>query len=320
MDLPPSARGAWSAVALGQDGVVSRRQALDLGWTTDQIQRHRRSGRWVLLHPGVYATFTGPLPWQSSVWAAVLHAGQDAVVSHHTAGRLQGLVDDEPPCVELLVPWGRRVTSRPGVVVRSTRGLAARRHPARALPQTRLEETVLDLDEVSSGVDDVVAWLTRASQRRLTTPGRLLAAVEQRSQLRHRRLVLDAVGEVDLGVASALESRYRGIEGAHGLPRAHRGERVTVGGRHRYADVRYPDYRTRVELEGLRWHRPEDRWRDVRRDNAAVLHGDVVLHYDWRAVAGHPCATAAEVAAVLQSRGWAGQPRACSAACRLSSW
>jgi hypothetical protein len=319
MGLPATSEAEWAALLLDQDGVVSRRQALSLGWTTDQIQRHRRSGRWVRLHPGIYSTFTGPVPWSSTVWAALLHAGPDALASHRTAGRLQGLVDDEPEVVEVLVPWGRRVTRRPGLVVRSTRSLPARRHPARRPPQTRVEETVLDLVEASTGADDVVGWLTKASQRRLTTPDRLMAASRHRPRLRHRVLVLDTIAEVREGVASPLESRYRGLERAHGLPQALRGERITIGGRHWYADVRYADFRTRIELEGLRWHRPEDRWRDSLRDNAGVVHGDAVLRYDWRAVAGRPCATAAEVAVVLRSRGWADRAHPCSATCCMKS-
>lgn len=309
----------WRELTLRQCGVVSREQAMAAGWTTDQVQRNRRGGHWRRLHPGTYATFTGPLSWQAQLWAALLHAGDGAVASHRTAGRLQGLVDVEPVPLELLVPWGRTVSPRPGITTRSSRHIDARRHPARSVPQTRVEETVLDLVELSLTSDDVVAWLARACQRRTTSSDRLLESVHRRPRLRHRRLVLEALGAVSSGVASPLEHRYRrDVEQAHGLPRASRGERIAVGGRHWYADVRYPSHRVRVELEELEWHRAEDRWRDRIRDNAAVLYGDVVLRYDWRAVAGRPCVTAAEVARVLQARGWPNAPQLCSPTCRAA--
>jgi hypothetical protein len=302
----------WHEMLERQSGVISREQALLAGWTADQVRQRQRNAQWHRLHPGVYATFTGPLPWQGRLWAALLHGGHGCAASHLSAGRLQGLVDDDPPTIEIVVPWGRTVLRQPGVVVRSSRHLEHRRHPARTPPQTRPEDTVLDLVEGSGRLDDVVGWLARACQRRLTTPERLRSAVSQRSRLTNRRLVLDTIGDVSDGVASPLEHRYRrDVERAHGLPQATRGERVTVGGRHWYADVRYPSFCVRVELEGLRWHRPEDRWRDGLRDNAAVLVGDVVLRYDWRAVAGRPCATANEVAQVLRRRGWRGTPRRC---------
>jgi hypothetical protein len=313
-------RSAWPETVEAQSGVVSRRQALACGWTSGQIQRHRRSGRWQLVHPGTYVTFTGPLPWTTLVWAALLHAGPDAVVSHRTAGHFQGLVDDQPMLIDVLVPWGRRVTPRPGVVLRSSRRLGRRKHPARSLPQTRVEETVLDLVEASTDVDEVVGWLTRGVQRRRTVPERLLAAVHERARLRHRSLVISILEECREGVASALESRSRhGVEMAHGLPRATRGERLVVAGRTWFADVRYGSFGTRVELEGLRWHPGEERWRDGVRDNAAVLHGDVVLRYDWRAVAGRPCETAREVAHVLRQRGWQGRARLCGPGCSAAS-
>ncbi|HET8616645.1 MAG TPA: hypothetical protein VFL94_14050 [Actinomycetales bacterium] len=319
MELAAGAREAWAALVVEQDGVVSRQQALGVGWTTGQIETHCRRGRWRRLHPGVYAAFTGEVTWRGRLWAGLLHAGAGAVASHRSAGRLQRLVDTDPDVVELLVPWGHRVTAQPGLVVRSSRHLSARRQPARSLPQTRVEETVLDLVELCMRDDDVVGWLTRACQRGLTTPTRLQSALAGRQRLRHRPLVRDALADVVSGVASPLESRYhRDVERSHGLPRASRGERVTVEGRHWYADVRYRAYRLRVELEGLRWHAGEDRWRDAARDNAAVLSGDVVLRYDWRAVAGAPCATARQVAGVLRTRGWPGAVRTCGPACAAS--
>lgn len=309
---------AWSELLAAQSGVVSRSQALAAGWTSNQVQRHRRSGRWRVLHPGTYATFTGPLPWMGRVWAALLHAGPGAVVSHRTAGHLQGLVDEQPAVVDVLVPWGRRVTPRAGLALRSSRWLDQRRHPARSVPQTRVDDTVLDLVDLSQDLDDVVGWLTRACQRRRTVPERLLMAVAERPRLRHRPLVLSILEECREGVASALESRYRrDVELAHGLPRATRGERLVSAGRVWFADVRYGRFGTRVELEGLRWHPSEARWRDGVRDNVAVLHGDVVLRYDWRAVAGRPCQTAREVAHVLRLRGWQGEPTGCGPGCSL---
>ena len=139
--LSEAMREQWSALLADQAGVVSRQQALQVGWTTDQIETHCRRGRWRRLHPGTYAAVTGELPWQAQLWAGLLHAGPSAVASHRSAARLQLLVDSDPDVVELTVPWGHRVTDRPGLVVRSSRHLEVRRHPARSLPQTRVEDT-----------------------------------------------------------------------------------------------------------------------------------------------------------------------------------
>ena len=122
--------------------------------------------------------------------------------------------------------------------------------------------------------------------------------------------------DVRVGVASPLERRYcREVERAHGLPTSLRNGAVVVQGTRRYRDVRYGRQRTTVELEGLAYHPDDEAARDDARDNAAVLAGDAVLRYGWTAVAGSPCSVAAEVAAVLQARGWTGRLRGCSALC-----
>ena len=52
------------------------------------------------------------------------------------------------------------------------------RHPALTPPRTRIEETTLDLAEVSKDVEDALAWLARACGSRLTTPDRLRTALD----------------------------------------------------------------------------------------------------------------------------------------------
>jgi hypothetical protein len=140
--------------------------------------------------------------------------------------------------------------------------------------------------------------------------------------LRHRALVRELLEEAADGIASPLERRYRRqVELPHALPRAERGGAwTTPGGRRRYFDVRYRAWRVRVELEGLAFH-PDDRsWADQGRDNAAVVLGDVVLRYGWRAVTGTACEVAAQVGAVLTLRGWTGQLARCGPGCRAAGY
>jgi hypothetical protein len=299
-----------------QAGVLSRSQAMAAGLTRSQVVHAVRSGRWRRLHPGVYATFSGPLPFATRLWAGLLHAGPNAVASHATAGYLQGLVDAEPSAVEVSVPDAHRVVRRSGLRVHRSRRHELRRHPARSVPQTLIEDTVLDLSEGCVREDDVVGWLTRACQRRLTSPVRLRAAVARRARLRHRRLVQEVLDDVATGVASPLESRYaRDVEQAHSLPRSDRNAPAVIRGVRRYRDARYRRQRTTVQLEGLAYHPEDESARDDARDNAAVIDGDAVLRYGWAAVVGSPCAVAAEVAELLRSRGWTGQLSPCSPEC-----
>ncbi|MFL6101082.1 MAG: hypothetical protein ACJ71T_14145 [Actinomycetales bacterium] len=307
-----------AALVEQQHGVVSIDQVAQLGLTKDQVRHRVRRGSWRRLYPRVFATHAGDLDFQARVWAAVLAAGPTAMASHATAGRLQGLVDDDPDQIELTVGLSSPGHDRPGVRLRRSPAASARRHPARLPPQTRIEDTVLDLVAAATTPDGVVTWVLRACQRRLTTPARLAGAAEGRQRLRNRALFEGLVQDAAGGVASALELRYRSdVEVAHGLPPARRNQVWTApDGRRRYFDVRYDEWRVRIELEGLAYH-PADRSRwDAERDNAAVLMGDVVLRYGWHPVVRDPCAVAAQVCAVLTLRGWTGGLARCSPQCR----
>ena len=84
-------------------------------------------------------------------------------------------------------------------------------------------------------------------------------------------------------------------------------------------------YRTVAELDGNAAHPIEHRERDRARDNAVVESAQVTLRYGWRAVAGNPCLTAAQVGRVLASRGWLGRVKRCGQGvetrqCGTSDW
>ncbi len=99
----------------------------------------------------------------------------------------------------------------------------------------------------------------------------------------------------------------RGVEKAHGLPGGVRNLPEGRAGRRRYRDVRYRRWRLVVELDGRAAHPEEDREHDDLRDNELVAQeGTRTLRYGWRSVVTRPCATAAQVAAVLGAGGWTG--------------
>jgi very-short-patch-repair endonuclease len=305
-------------MAAEQGGALSWRQALDAGLTPSAVAHRCSSGRWQHLHPGVYVTFTGEVNASARAWAALLHAGPDAVLSHRSAAAAQGLLDHAPDVVDVTTSAAHRVTPRPGIRLHRTRHLAARRHPVRRPPQTRIEDTVLDLVELSVSTDDVVGWLTRGVQRRLTTVQRLRDAADLRGRLRHRRLVASMLAEIVDGIASPLELRYaRNVERAHGLPGGVRGQRDRQRGRRVYRDVAYEEFRTYVELDGVAYHEGEQLELDAARDNLLVVRGDASLRYGWSRVNGAPCQVAGEVAAVLRARGWLGLPTPCGPGCTV---
>jgi very-short-patch-repair endonuclease len=303
-----------------QQGVLTRDQAIRAGLSRHSITARVETGRWQRLHRGVFVTFSGPVPRVSQLWGAVLRGGEDAVLSHHTAAELWGLSDVPSASMHVTVPRQAGPLVIPDVVLHYSARLPGARHPARLPPQTKLEETVLDLAGVSASAEDAAAWPIKACQRRLTTPARIADALEERTRMRWRGDVADAIAMHQAGVHSPFELRYfRDVERRHGLLRGDRQVLVTRGSARQYLDVRYTGYGVIVELDGVLAHSPENKNRDARRDNANTLNGYLTLRYAWAAVAYHACETAIEVFTLLRRNGYQGALRPCRKACPVSA-
>lgn len=117
-----------------QAGVVSRRQAMQAGMPESSIGAKVMSGRWRHIYLGVYATFTGAMPRDAWLWAAVLYAGRGAQLSHQTAAELLRLTDQRSPLIHLTIPAERRVRPVSGVVVHRSSHLEALAVRARHSP------------------------------------------------------------------------------------------------------------------------------------------------------------------------------------------
>jgi hypothetical protein len=304
-------------VAQRQDGVVSRSQTLRAGLSVGMIKFRVSSGRWRQIHPGIYATFTGGPGRGAQLWAALLSAGPGAILSHETAGELQWLADKPAEMIHVTVPVQRRVRVAEGIILhrsaRAAEAVQAYSYP----PRTRVEETVLDLTQTAANFDDVCGWVTRALARDLTDEETLHAAMLQRTRLRWRADLDELIAAAADGDHSVLEYRYdRDVERAHGLPEPIR--QAPFGGpagRSGRRDRVYGGYGVVVELDGRVAHPAESHRKDKARDNAAAVEGMQTLRYSWTDVRRHACATAVEVAHVLQVRGWDGWPRPCSPGC-----
>jgi very-short-patch-repair endonuclease len=299
-----------------QQGVMARWQAPDVGleWTT--IRSRLQSDRWRPLYRGVYATFTGDPPRVAALWAAVLRAGPGAVLSHETAAELDGLAREQSDVIHVTVPGDKRVDPVPGLRVHRSLRLVQARHPSRTPPRTRVEETVLDLTQAARTFDAAFGWLCQACGSRLTTPDRLLAAMQLRPKMRWRDSLCSALSDISDGAHSALEVRYvRDVERPHGLPRARRQARIARGLGRIYLDNLVERYRVGVELDGQAAHPAAERWRDIQRDNASAADGIITLRYGWADVTRWPCRIADQIATVLRLRGWTGTPTPCGQGC-----
>ena len=313
--IPPSLR----EIARFQANVITRQQALRSGLSASAIKWQLTRGNWRQIYLGVYATFSGPVGRNAQLWAAVLYAGKGAQLSHDTAAEVNGLSDRQSRLIHVTIPAGRRVKQSPGVKIHLSAYLDVKaRFPRGVVPHTLVEETIIDLVETADSFDEACGWVTAAFGRRLTGEGPLRAALSARRKLRWRGQLDEMIIAAAGGAHSLLEFRYdRDVERAHGLPRASRQVPfIKPDGGRGFRDRYYGTYGLVVELDGRQAHPAERRGQDRSRDNDATAGGGSTLRYDWDDITRHGCRTAAQVARSLASRGWTGQPRQCSPACR----
>jgi very-short-patch-repair endonuclease len=253
------------------------------------------------------------------LWAAVLHAGSGAVLSHETAAEIHGLIDEPVKPIHVSVPAGQN-PGRPaeirGLIIHRSRCLVPDWQPPWKLPRTTVPDTVLDLIAAARTADDAYGWISAAVGRRLTTPESLSKALALRKRIRERAWIAGALDDAADGVHSPLERRYvNGVERAHGLPTARRQAKRRHGSGNRYLDNLYEEFGLCVELDGTAAHPEQGRWRDTHRDNVNLVQGIETLRYGWTEVTVHRCRTAAEVAAVLRRLCWRGRPHPCGPDC-----
>ena len=306
-------------VAELQLGVLSAAQLVRAGLTRNGVSSRVRSGRWQRLYRGAYATFSGVPCREAQLWGAVLASGHGAMLSFQTAAEVAGLDDRPSRLIHVTIPSDRRIARTPGIAVHHSARASQAVHPSRLLPQTRIEETILDLAGLARSLDDAYGWVTRGVGRRLTVPRKLVTAMDKRAKMRWREELLELLGPDSAGVHSPLEWRYhRDVERPHSLPPGPRQARDSRDGHSEYRDKLYERYGVALELDGRAAHPADKRWDDIRRDNAAAAKRIITLRYGWTDVATRPCEVAAEVAQVLMGRGFTGA-RPCSPGCPVGA-
>jgi hypothetical protein len=316
---------SWNVESWGFDelrrrqlGAFTRAQANAYGVSDRSLAARCRAGRIQRLHHGVYVDFSGPVPWETRLWAAWLAYGPEAALAGETALRKYGFDGDWGDVVRLEIPHHRRMRGQAGIVVTRSRDFDGRVLGSREPPMVRLEVAVLSVASRRPRPDDAVALVLDACRQRRTTPQRLLAELGRLRQLPRHSLLVQVLRDAVGGVQSFLELTYlRKVERAHGLPAGSRQVRVADDHGIVFRDVEYEDYGLAVELDGRAGHENAgSRWRDMDRDNAALMAAKPTLRFGYQLV-GDPCAAAAQVATVLRARGWRDFLTPCGPTCSL---
>jgi very-short-patch-repair endonuclease len=274
---------AVRAISGGQAGIAARPQLLAAGVRSAAIDRAVAAGRLHRVHRGVYsAVAPALLSEEGHLVAALLAAGEGAILSHGTAAWRWRIIPAPPSVMQLAVP-GHRVVE--GLELHVSRQLRPDDTTTDGrFPTTTVPRTLLDL-------------ATRYDHRALL---RALAEAEFHHDLRpadiERTLRRGHPGSGNLRAAlaahvpghgemkSQLERRFRALLVRRGVELPRRNERIgpwTV-------DCLWPQQRVVVELDGGQHDRPHQADVDRDRDLWLRARGYVVLRYGDRQIDDRP--------------------------------
>jgi very-short-patch-repair endonuclease len=271
-------------IAREQEGIVARAQLLAAGVSGSAIDRALRSGALHRVHPGVYSVMAPELLTEGGrLIAAVLAAGEGALLSHGTAAWRWRIIPAPPSVIQLAVPQPRRAPKGVALFVGRHFRPDDLTHNGR-FPTTTVPRTLVDL-------------ATRYDQRALL---RALAEAEFHHDLRpadvERALRRGHAGSANLRAAlrahapghgqvnSQLERRFRTLLIRRRIELPERNQELgpwTV-------DCLWPDRRVVVELDGRQHERPRQADRDDDRDLWLRRQGYVTRRYGKRQLDERP--------------------------------
>ena len=283
----PDARIAQ--LAKQQLGVVTRRQALAVGFSDRMIGYRLRQGVWERGSSGIYRLAGVASIADARLVGACLKL-PGAVVSHQAAARLHGFpfVEKGPAVVTVPASTTHRLV---GVQVHESSDLASGDCEERGpVVLTGAVRTVVDLATVVRRprfdriMDELLAGKVVA----------LEAIADRHSELARKgkpgtqvlREVLEDRGYGYLPPESELEARFLSLLERYGFSQPE--SQVPLPWRDGCAervDFVYRAERLVIECDGRRWHsRERDFARDRQRDNEAVLAGWRVLRFTWEQI------------------------------------
>jgi very-short-patch-repair endonuclease len=277
------AKSTAVAIATAQDGVISRRQLIELGFTDHTIRWWVRTGRLHRIHRGVYALGHPVLSLRGRWIAALLACGPNSVLSHRSAGVLHRLIEHDQLTIDVTTPRGRGRLD--GIKVHRGRRQIAR---VEGLPVTTPDRTLLDLAAVLTDrqLERAVDAAIRKGHRPATQERRGIKGAASLTALTRRNEQGHTV------TRSELEERFLRLIRKARLP----DPELNVYVEGFQVDAVWKEARVIVELDGDRFHtQPGVRRRDRRRDAALMIAGWQVLRYGWDDVTNAP----AELTALL---------------------
>ena len=281
--------------------MASRAQLGELGLAAKSIDRRVGDGRLHLLHRGVYAVGHRAVGIDGRRWAAVLAAGEGAVLSGDSAADAWDMRRNSSGLVHVTVPGRAGRKRRAGIRVHRPEVLHDDEVTTlHGLPITTPARTLLDLAAGGLRGRPLEAALDRAELLRLIDFAglhRLLARYPHRSGSPSLQAMLSRYTAGTVNTRSRLEELVLELCDDHGLPRPE--VNCSIEGSVR--DFYWRRSRLVVEADSYAWHRSPSALNDDReRDVALTLAGYRSLRFTWEQVTRRPDYVREALRAALQ--------------------
>jgi hypothetical protein len=280
-------------IASVSHGVVTRAQVLSAGVTDDEIRWRLQRGGLIRVHRGVYRVGHRAPSTEATYLAAVLAAGEGALLSGRAAAHLLGLTKGSAPPPEVITRTQRRID---GVTTHRSRSLNARDATMfKAIPVTTVPRTLTDI-AAHLPLDALARACHEAGVRYGTTPKAVEAVLARRpSSPGAQKLRRVIHGDVHVTL-SKLEAHFLELLRNAGLPLPVTNRQT---GRHR-VDCRWPEHQLTVELDGYRFHNSRHSWElDRHREREARARGDEFRRYTYGDVFERPARMLAELVSLI---------------------
>jgi very-short-patch-repair endonuclease len=251
--------------------------------TQQEIKSRVRVGSLIRVHRGVYRVGHLAPSVEATYLAAVLAAGDGALLCGRAAAHLLGLVKGQAPAPEVVARTQRRIE---GVTTHRSRAAGDGRDATivRGIPVTTVPRTLVDISSELS-LDALARACHEAGVRYGATPNSVEAVLARRpNNPGAKKLRRVTHGDIHVTL-SKLEARFLELLRSENLPLPRTNK---PAGSHR-VDCRWPEQRLTVELDGYQFHNSRHSWeQDRRREREARARGDDFRRYTYGDVFERP--------------------------------
>lgn len=265
--------------------MISRKQLLALGYTSDAIKHRLATGRLHRVRRGIYSVGRPEVSEHGRWMAGVLACGGGAVLSHSSAVALWRIGSEQRGVIELSLPspFQKR---HPGLRIHRRPSLQARDVTTEyGIPVTTPIQTLIDMS-LRLDRPGIERMINEADKCNLTNPPQIRAALDDRTGEPGVALLRQILDRRTFRLTKEeLERRFLPLARKAGLPVPLTGQIVNEF----EVDFFWPDLGLVVETDGLRYHRtPAEQARDRLRDQAHTAAGLTHLRFTHEQVRYEP--------------------------------